>query len=122
MKHLALALTRYVRHLRDGGILVPPELEELTVLLVRCARSFPGAEQVDGAELAPQHGALAGRLLVTKAEAAEYLHVSVRTVDRLILAGKLPLLHIERASRTSPGRRQGVFRFVVSGESVWPSE
>ena len=43
MKHLAVALTRYVRHLREGGLLVPPELDELTVLLVRCARSFPGA-------------------------------------------------------------------------------
>jgi excisionase family DNA binding protein len=36
---------------------------------------------------------------VTKAEAAKLLGISVRTLERLIAAGQLPLLHIERASR-----------------------
>jgi len=54
---------------------------------------------MDDEELATPTGAVARRLLVTKAEAAEYLSVSVRTVERLVAAGQLPLLHIERASR-----------------------
>jgi excisionase family DNA binding protein len=39
------------------------------------------------------------RLLITKAEAAEQLGVSVRTVARLIAAGRLPLVHVEGAAR-----------------------
>ena len=40
-----------------------------------------------------------GRLLITKSEAAEQLGVSVRTVERLISAGLLPLVHVEGAAR-----------------------
>jgi len=36
---------------------------------------------------------------VTKAEAADQLGVSVRTVERLIAAGRLPLVHVEGAAR-----------------------
>ena len=39
------------------------------------------------------------RLLITKADAAEQLGISVRTVHRLIAAGKLPLVHVEGAAR-----------------------
>jgi excisionase family DNA binding protein len=39
------------------------------------------------------------RLLITKAEAAEQLGISVRTVERLIAAGRLPLVHVEGAAR-----------------------
>ena len=35
------------------------------------------------------------RLLITKAEAADQLGISVRTVERLISAGRLPLVHVE---------------------------
>jgi excisionase family DNA binding protein len=42
---------------------------------------------------------VADRLLVTKGEAAERLSVSVRTIERLVAAGRLPLVHVERAAR-----------------------
>ena len=43
--------------------------------------------------------AVSGRLLITKSEAAEQLGVSVRTIERLISAGRLPLVHVEGAAR-----------------------
>jgi excisionase family DNA binding protein len=43
--------------------------------------------------------AVSGRLLLTKSEAAEQLGVSVRTIERLISAGRLPLVHVEGAAR-----------------------
>ena len=42
---------------------------------------------------------VSGRLLLTKSEAAEQLGVSVRTIERLISAGRLPLVHVEGAAR-----------------------
>jgi excisionase family DNA binding protein len=42
---------------------------------------------------------VSGRLLITKSEAAEQLGVSVRTIERLISAGRLPLVHVEGAAR-----------------------
>ena len=42
---------------------------------------------------------VSGRLLLTKSEAAEQLGVSVRTLERLISAGRLPLVHVEGAAR-----------------------
>ncbi|HEX6759419.1 MAG TPA: excisionase family DNA-binding protein [Propionibacteriaceae bacterium] len=42
---------------------------------------------------------MSGRLLITKSEAAEQLGVSLRTIERLIAAGRLPLVHVEDAAR-----------------------
>ena len=42
---------------------------------------------------------VSGRLLITKSEAAEQLGVSLRTIERLIAAGHLPLVHVEGAAR-----------------------
>jgi excisionase family DNA binding protein len=42
---------------------------------------------------------VSGRLLLTKSEAAEQLGVSLRTIERLISAGRLPLVHVEGAAR-----------------------
>jgi excisionase family DNA binding protein len=42
---------------------------------------------------------VSGRLLITKSDAAEQLGVSLRTVERLIAAGRLPLVHVEGAAR-----------------------
>jgi excisionase family DNA binding protein len=38
-------------------------------------------------------------LLITKSDAAEVLGVSLRTIERLISAGRLPLVHVEGAAR-----------------------
>jgi excisionase family DNA binding protein len=42
---------------------------------------------------------VSGRLLLTKSEAAEQLGVSLRTIERLISAGRLPLVHVGTAAR-----------------------
>jgi excisionase family DNA binding protein len=42
---------------------------------------------------------VSGRLLLTKSEAAEQLGVSLRTIERLISAGRLPLVHVGAAAR-----------------------
>jgi excisionase family DNA binding protein len=42
---------------------------------------------------------VSGRLLLTKSEAAEQLGVSLRTIERLISAGHLPLVHVAGAAR-----------------------
>jgi excisionase family DNA binding protein len=42
---------------------------------------------------------VSGRLLITKSEAAEQLGVSLRTIERLIAAGRLPLVHVAGAAR-----------------------
>lgn len=39
------------------------------------------------------------RLLITKSDAAEQLGVSLRTIERLISSGRLPLVHVEGAAR-----------------------
>lgn len=103
LEHLAVAMTRHVRHLRQDAILVPPSIDELTTILVRCVQTRPAATPVEPVwttgNRAAQDDQVVRRLLVTKAEAADLLGVSIRTVERLIAGGQLPLLHIERASR-----------------------
>ena len=97
--HLALALTRHVRQLRHDGLRVPASIDDLALSLTHYVRTRPAATSLDGQRPAAHDGGVAGRLLVTKAEAAEQLGVSVRTVERLVAAGRLPLLHIEGAAR-----------------------
>jgi excisionase family DNA binding protein len=120
--HLALGLTRYIRHLRQTGHSVPPALDDVAALLVRCVRTRPATTQVDDEQPAEHDGAMAGRLLVTKAEAAEYLHVSVRTVERLIAAGHLPLLHIERASRLRLADIEAYVESLIADKATQPLE
>lgn len=99
LTHLAVALTRHIRQLRHDGLRVPTSIDELAAILMHCVRTRPAPTSLDEVQPAADDGAVAGRLLVTKAEAAEQLGVSVRTVERLVAAGRLPLLHIEGAAR-----------------------
>jgi len=97
--HLALALSRYVRELRHACIPVPAEIEELTAFLTGRVRSRQEATALDDYLRAAHHAGVAGQLLVSKAEAAERLCVSVRTIERLVAAGQLRMVHVERAAR-----------------------
>lgn len=97
--HLALAITRYARQLRNDGLPVPPMLDELAAFLTMYVRTRHAATGVDGEYGAPEDVPVMPRLLITKAEAAERLAVSVRTVERLITGGRLPLVHVEGAAR-----------------------
>jgi excisionase family DNA binding protein len=97
--HLARAITRYVRQLRKDGLPVPFFLDELAAFLTLYVRTRQAATGLDGDYRTPQDVPVMPRLLITKAEAAEQLGVSVRTVERLIAAGGLPLVHVEGAAR-----------------------
>ena len=99
VKHLAVALSLHVRNLRQAGVAVPSEVEDLAAFLTRSARARPQATPVDEDSDAAHSPRVPDRLLVTKSEAAERLGVSVRTVERLVAAGRLPLVHVERAAR-----------------------
>ena len=99
LTHLALAITRYVRQLRKDEIPVPPMIDELAAFLTLYVRTRQAATGVDGDNGTSQDMPVMPRLLITKAEAAEQLGVSVRTVERLIAAGRLPLVHVEGAAR-----------------------
>ncbi len=99
VRHLAVALSVHVRNLRQAGAAVPAEVEELAGVLTWCVRARPQATPVDGGSDAAHARRVADRLLVTKVEAAERLSVSVRTIERLVAAGRLPLVHVERAAR-----------------------
>jgi len=99
LTHLALAVTRYVRQLRKDGLAVPSIIDELAAFLTLYVRTRQAATGVDGGYGTPQDVPVMPRLLITKAEAADQLGVSVRTVERLIAARRLPLVHVEGAAR-----------------------
>jgi excisionase family DNA binding protein len=99
LSHLALALIRHVRQLRHDGLRVPALVDDLTAFLAHCVRSRLGATPLDAVSRAAHDGRVARRLLITKAEAAEQLGVSVRTIERLVAAGRLPMVHVEGAAR-----------------------
>ena len=99
MRHLALAVTRYVRQLRKDGLAVPSIIDELAAFLTLYVRTRQAVTGVDGDYGTPQDVPVMPRLLITKAEAADQLGVSVRTVERLIAARRLPLVHVEGAAR-----------------------
>jgi excisionase family DNA binding protein len=99
LPHLALAITRYVRQLRKDEIPVPPMIDELAAFLTLYVRTRHAVTGVDRTHGTSQDVPVLRRLLITKAEAADQLGVSVRTVERLISAGRLPLVHVEGAAR-----------------------
>jgi excisionase family DNA binding protein len=99
LTHLALAITRYVRQLRKDGLPVPLMVDELAAFLTLYVRTRQAAIGVDGDYGTPHDVPVVRRLLITKAEAAEQLGISVRTVERLVAGGRLPLVHVEGAAR-----------------------
>ena len=99
LTHLALAITRYIRQLRKDELPVPSMVDELAACLTLYVRTRQAATGVDGDYGTPRDIPVVRRLLITKAEAAEQLGVSVRTVERLIASGRLPLVHVEGAAR-----------------------
>lgn len=99
VKHVALALCRYVRQRRQLGLRVPAEIEALAAFLMNSVTIRPGPAAVIDDLAATPDDRVVGQLLVTKAEAAERLGVSIRTIERLVAAARLPLVHVERSAR-----------------------
>jgi excisionase family DNA binding protein len=97
--HLVVALSRYLRQLRADGGRVPVQVEALITFLTDTARALQDVTVLDSWRSTFNRLAMPRRLLITKADAAEALGVSLRTIERLISAGRLPLVHVEGAAR-----------------------
>lgn len=97
--HLLVALSRYLRYLRTDHKRVPPQLEELSIFLAGNVRQCQDVPSVDRWKAWSDPSVVHSRLLLTKREAAEQLGVSLRTIERLISSGRLPLVHVEGAAR-----------------------
>ncbi len=99
LAHLVIALSKYHRLLRMTGGRVPAEIEDLVLVLTDRARALHPGPLLDPCRAASAPSVIPRRLLVTKSEAAEQLCVSLHTLERLISAGRLPLVHVEGAAR-----------------------
>jgi excisionase family DNA binding protein len=97
--HLVIALSRYRRQLRAEGGRVPAQIDDLIGFLTDRVKARHAVLMLDPWRAASEPAALPRRLLITKSDAAEQLGVSVRTIERLITAGRLPLVHVEGAAR-----------------------
>jgi excisionase family DNA binding protein len=97
--HLVVALSRYLRQLRAEGGRAPAEVEALITFLTDPARVLQDVTVLDSSRDACNLPAMPRRLLITKSDAADVLGVSLRTIERLISAGRLPLVHVEGAAR-----------------------
>jgi excisionase family DNA binding protein len=125
LTHMARAITRYVRQLHKEGVPVPSMVEELAACLTMYVRTRQTASGVHGDDDTPpdvpvvrQDVPVVRRLLITKAEAAEQLGISVRTVHRLIAAGKLPLVHVEGAARVRVADLEAYVDSLVSPDTA----
>lgn len=99
LHYLAVALAGHVHRLQVQGVPVPHEVEHLAVFFLRLARSRQESTFVAVPHGTGHYSPMPNRLLITKAEAAERLGVSVRTIERLVATGRLPQVHIERLAR-----------------------
>jgi excisionase family DNA binding protein len=97
--HVTLAHSRHVRQLHLDGVPVPREVDELTTFLVHLARIRHTPPGVATEYQSVHHPTVPDRMLVTKHEAAQLLGVSVRTVERLVAAGRLQQVQVERLAR-----------------------
>jgi excisionase family DNA binding protein len=99
LAHLVVALSRYLRQLRTEGGRVPAQVEALVAFLTDPSRALQDVTGRESWLAASQASAMPRRLLITKSDAAEVLGISLRTIERLISAGRLPLVHVEGAAR-----------------------
>jgi excisionase family DNA binding protein len=98
LAHLAVALSIHERRMRGRGVPVPPLVGELAAFLRDCARIRQDPPSMDKASQGA-HDHETAKLLLTKGDAAMSLSVSVRTVERLIAGGRLPVVHVEGSCR-----------------------
>ena len=78
---------------------MPRKADELAICLVRLVRSRQDPSSPASEMEAGHNAPMPDRLLVTKGEAAERLGVSVRTIERLVVAGRLRQFQVERLAR-----------------------
>jgi excisionase family DNA binding protein len=97
--HLVIALSRYRGDLRAEGGRVPAQIEDLIAFLADRVRARHDVPMLHPWCASSAPSAASRRLLITKREAAEQLGVSLRTIERLISASRLPLVHVEGSAR-----------------------
>ncbi len=119
--HLLVALSRYLRYLRSDGKRVPVQLEDLSIFLGGYVRQCHDVPPVDLLKTRLDSSAVPSRLLLTKREAAEQLGVSLRTIERLISAGRLPLVHIEGAARVRVADLETYVQGLEADDRTTPS-
>lgn len=98
LAHVAVALVRHRDGLRREGREVPAGLVELVETVLFRARGGHARTTGDDAGVVVDDASMAP-LLLTKAETAQLLNVSPRTVQRLVAEGRLPLVRVAGAPR-----------------------
>jgi excisionase family DNA binding protein len=119
--HLLIALARHLRYLREDSKRVPAQLEDLSVFLASHVRQCHDVPPVDRRKTRLDSAAVPSRLLFTKREAAEQLGVSLRTIERLISAGRLPLVHVEGAARVRVSDLEAYVQGLEADDRTNPS-
>ena len=117
LAHLVIALSKYHRLLRTTGGHVPAEMEDLVAVLTDRTRALHPRPLLDPCLAPSAPSAMPRRLLVTKSEAAEQLCVSLRTLERLISGGRLPLVHVEGAARVRVADLEAYVQRLEAGGS-----
>lgn len=111
LAHLAIALARYSKERRRNGLGMSEDLLALAEFFQFHATTRQGATPLgDGGDL-PDAGGMTNHPLLTKREAAAALRVSVRTLERLVVSGALPVVHMGRVSRV---RRTDLENYIES--------
>jgi excisionase family DNA binding protein len=99
LMHLAVALTVHERRLQARGIPLPQSVADIAWFLRECVTTRQEATSLDEPLQSAHDAGVPVRLLLTKGEAAASLGVSVRTLERIVAAGRLPVVHVEGACR-----------------------
>jgi CRP-like cAMP-binding protein len=122
VRHLSFALSRHVRRLHQQCLPVPREVEELAIFLVRLARIRQDPPVSADEYGMVHHRGMPDRLLVTKAEAAERLGVSVRTIERLVATGRLPQVRMfpAQSCRVTPMPSSARSMPPINPSNSWP--
>jgi excisionase family DNA binding protein len=97
--HLAVALTVHERRQRARGVPLPQSVADIARFLRACVTARQEATSLDESVQSADDAGVRDRLLLTKGEAAASLGVSVRTLERMVAAGRLPVVHVEGACR-----------------------
>lgn len=110
LAHLAVALSRYLKEAAREGRGVPAELVAVLDFATDAVRERQGAPTV-GVCADPDHaGGMSAKLLLTRREVANLLGVSMRTLERRIAAGELPLVMVGGVPRV---RRADLDKYVA---------
>ena len=114
--HLAVAVRRHQEDLRRAGLPAPPGLAEFFEMVHKRARAGHSGTGIDTALDAVNHRQQP--LLLTNAEAAALLNVSLRTVSRMIADDSLPVTRVTGAPRIRRVNVERLARLVSSPEGT----